>query len=99
MELRRFGTTFSADDDARGQEEQSMRVAIRFIVLLVLFVGLLIWSASTLLNTSSRRWFERDIGLRAQLAVTGAREALVQDWRADDLRGIRRVLTEITRDE
>lgn len=76
-----------------------MRHALRFLVPLLLFLGALASVASSLINTTSRRWFDRDVTLRAQLAVSGAREGLSTHWRSSNPAGIARVLTEIALDE
>ena len=59
---------------------QSMRQALRFTVALVAGLALLTWGASVVVTRTTRAWFERDMLLRAQLAVSGAREALVAHW-------------------
>ena len=57
-----------------------MRQALRFAVALVAGLALLTWGASVVVSRTTRAWFERDMLLRAQLAVSGAREALVSHW-------------------
>ena len=42
-----------------------MRHALRFVPPLVLLLGLLAWGASALLDSTGRRWFERDVDLAA----------------------------------
>ena len=74
-----------------------MQPALRFAVALVLGLALLTWAASVVVTRTTRGWFERDMQLRAQLAVSGARETLVSHWgRESDLR---RALVELTHDE
>jgi trehalose 6-phosphate synthase len=73
--------------------------ALRFILVLVAGLALLTWAASVVVQQTTRGWFDRDILLRARLAVTGAHEALLSHWdpsQADALHGI---LLGITRDE
>jgi trehalose 6-phosphate synthase len=53
-----------------------LRQALRFLLPLLLFLGALAWGASIFVSTTSRRWFDKDVTMRAQLAVSGAREAL-----------------------
>ncbi len=72
---------------------------LRFVVPLVAALALLSIGAALVVNATSRRWFEKDVRLRAELAVGGARHGLVHDWRAGDDAGIGHVLAEITRDE
>jgi trehalose 6-phosphate synthase len=73
--------------------------AFQFIVALVLGLGLLTWVASVTVNETTRDWFEKDLNLRAQLAVSGARQALISHWRKDQRADLRNLLVEITRDE
>ena len=56
-----------------------MRHALRFVPPLLLLLGLLAWGASSLLDSTGRRWFERDVDLRVELVVNGAREALLTE--------------------
>ena len=76
-----------------------MRQALRFLLPLLLFLGALAWGASIFISTTSRRWFDKDVTMRAQLAVSGAREALALHWRSSNPAGIARVLKEIAVDE
>jgi trehalose 6-phosphate synthase len=73
--------------------------AVKFVVPLLLVLALGSWAAAHLVNQTGRRWFERDVELRAQLAVSGARYGLIRAWRDGNSDQIRRVLGEITRDE
>ena len=76
---------------------QSMRQALRFTVALVIGLALLTWGASVVVTRTTRAWFERDMQLRAELAVSGAREVLVAHW--DRKADLRRALVELTHDE
>ena len=76
---------------------QSMRQALRFAVALVVGLALLTWGASVVVTRTTRAWFERDMQLRAELAVSGAREVLVAHW--DRKADLRRALVELTHDE
>jgi trehalose 6-phosphate synthase len=74
-----------------------MRKALSFTVALVAGLALLTWGASVVVTRTTRAWFERDMQLRAELAVSGAREVLVEHWGHEaDLRG---TLLELTHDE
>ncbi len=74
-----------------------MSKTTRFAVALVLGLGLLTWAAWELVHRTTRGWFEKDIRLRAELAVSGARRSLIAHWaNPSELGG---VLAEITRDE
>ena len=50
---------------------------LRFLAVLVVALGFLAWGAFHIVNRTTRAWFEKDIALRAQLAVNGARWALL----------------------
>jgi len=76
-----------------------VRQAFRFLAPLLLVLGVIAWGAATLVNGSIHRWFERDMSLRAQLALSGAQESLVADWRSGDRARIGRLLARIERDE
>jgi trehalose 6-phosphate synthase len=60
----------------------------QFVLALILGLALLTWAASSLVQTTVREWFERDIGSRSQLALVGASQALANAWYGDpdDLR-------------
>lgn len=72
---------------------------LRFLAVLVVALGLLAWGAFYIVNRTTQAWFEKDIALRAQLAVNGARWALLTRWDPAEANAIRHVLTEIARDE
>ncbi len=75
-----------------------MRRALRFTVLLVLGLAGLTFGAALVVQHQTRAWFDRDLNLRARLAVNGAREALSASWRADPAR-LTTVLGELAQDE
>ena len=76
-----------------------MRQTMKFLIGLVLSLALLTWATSAIVQRTTRRWFENDVRLRAELVVSGAREALSAHWSRDDRRELERMLNEITRDE
>ena len=76
-----------------------MRQALRFVVALVAGLALLTWGAAVLVSRTTRAWFENDMQLRAQLAVSGAREALASHWGAGQVGELRKILLDLTRDE
>jgi trehalose 6-phosphate synthase len=77
-----------------------MSRALRFIIALVVGLGLITWVASVLVQRTTRGWFERDLALRAQLAVSGAaRAALISQWRESEPANLQDLLVEITHDE
>ena len=62
-------------------------------------LALVAWAATSLLETTARSWFERDIATRARLAVSVARDALVSHIGAGDRLRVAAVLDEIARNE
>ncbi len=76
-----------------------MRRAVRFVVALVVGLGLLAWGVSVLVQQTTRSWFENDLSLRARLAVNGARQALVARWSPEETAGLAELLGEISHDE
>jgi trehalose 6-phosphate synthase len=72
---------------------------VRFVIVLVLGLGLMTWIASGVVRRQTREWFNKDVNLRAELAVAGARQALIAHWRGDDPTRLHGVLAEIARDE
>ena len=76
-----------------------MRHSLRVVVALVAGLALLAWGASVLVTRTTRAWFERDMVLRAQLAVSGGREALVAHWSPGHEAELGKVLVGMTRDE
>lgn len=76
-----------------------MRRAIRFVFALVLGLAFVTWLASVIVHQTTRGWFEKDVNLRAQLAVSGARQALIAHWHKEQRSDLQELLSEITRDE
>jgi trehalose 6-phosphate synthase len=76
-----------------------MRGIIRFVIALLIALGLVAWAASAIVNRTTRAWFEKDLSLRAQLVVTGARQALIAQWHKEARSGLQGLLTEMARDE
>ena len=76
-----------------------MARGLRFASVLVAGLGLLAWLAHLTVNETTRRWFDKDMALRADLAISGSRRALVSYWRGGDWEQLRTLLTEITHDE
>jgi hypothetical protein len=54
--------------------------AARFAFLLAAGLGLLTWIALLAANETTRRWFEKNVILCADLAISGRRRALVSHW-------------------
>ncbi|MBK7861802.1 MAG: trehalose-6-phosphate synthase [Archangiaceae bacterium] len=76
-----------------------MKGTVRFLVLLVLGLALLAMGALHIVSSTFREWFERDLLLRAELAVNGNRHGLARQWEAGNLAALTQRLTDITRDE
>jgi trehalose 6-phosphate synthase len=69
----------------------------RFILALIAGLGLLMWAASGVVQTTAREWFERDVGSRAELVLTGARQSLADAW--NDPANLDKQLAALARDE
>lgn len=76
-----------------------MTARIRFIIALSIGLTVLITVAWFTVTHTTREWFEKDVVLRAELAVSGARRALITDLQRKDVRGLKELLTDISRDE
>ena len=76
-----------------------MRNGLQFLVVWLAALGVLVAAAWFTVMHTTRGWFEKDIALRADLAVSGAKRALVEDLgrrRHEDLQAL---LEDIARDE
>lgn len=73
--------------------------ALRFIVVLVLGLGVLATAAAVVVQKTTRDWFERDVVLRARLAVSSARQAIRERTRDDHRLALGELLDEMARDE
>ncbi len=71
---------------------------LRFILILVAGLALLALGATRVVQRTTQNWFERDIALRAQLAVNGARWSLVSNWQSQ-VEEVQRTLTNLAEDE
>jgi trehalose 6-phosphate synthase len=76
-----------------------MRRAVRFVVVLVLALGFVAWAASLIVHQTTRSWFDKDVTLRVQLVVSGARQALIAHWHKTPRRELQGLLAEIAHDE
>jgi trehalose 6-phosphate synthase len=75
------------------------RTLPRALVVHLAVLALVAWAATSLLETTARSWFERDIAMRARLAVSVARGALVSHIGRGDRSRLAAVLDEIARNE
>ncbi len=71
---------------------------IRFLTVLIILLAALAWTAFRIVTHTTQVWFEKDIVLRAQLAVKGAGHALVARWENGE-EAVEAVLSDITHDE
>jgi hypothetical protein len=76
-----------------------MRPNLKFILVLVVGLAALSVAGAVVVTRTVNSWFERDLELRANLAVTGARNSFVAHWRRAESDGLRDQLTELARDE
>ena len=76
-----------------------MSAKIRFIAALSVALVLLSAAGWWTVTHTTRGWFERDVALRAELAVSGARRAIVSGLKANDQKSLRSLLADITQDE
>jgi len=76
-----------------------MRRTWKFLLGLLLGLAALTGTADQLMQRTLRRWFERDLHLRSQLALHGAERWLATAWTKRDHSLIRQTLTDITRDD
>jgi trehalose 6-phosphate synthase len=76
-----------------------VRRAARFTFVLMVGLALVAWAASAIVHRTTRDWFEKDVRLRAQLVVSGARQALAAHWRKEQRSQLQSLLTEIAHDE
>jgi hypothetical protein len=66
--------------------------AARFVLALVVGLALVTWAASVVVQRSITRWLEKDLALRAELAVRGSHAALLDELRTEQRRGKLRAL-------
>ena len=76
-----------------------MTIAVRFLAVLLVGLGLLTAVAWYAVDRTTSGWFERDLALRADLALAGARRALIADLARNDVRGLNAMVADISRDE
>jgi trehalose 6-phosphate synthase len=76
-----------------------MRRGLKFLLVLIVGLGLLTWGASTLVYKTMGEWFEKDIKLRGQLAVDAARSGFIAHWKTNQQSDLLNILNEITQDE
>ncbi len=70
----------------------------KFILALLLSLALLTWAALGVVQTTARKWFERDVSSHAQLVLVGARQSLADAWYGDT-KDLQKQLIALARDE
>src|SRR5688572_1905214 len=70
----------------------------QLILALIMGLALLTWTASGMVQTTAREWFERDVSSRAQLVLVGARISLANTWYSEPLE-LEKQLMDLVRDE
>jgi len=70
----------------------------QFILGLLLGLALLAWAATSVVQTTAREWFERDVNSRAQLVLTGSRQSLANAWYGDP-QELEKQLVDLAHDE
>jgi trehalose 6-phosphate synthase len=82
-----------------GEYIPGVRTILRWGVPLLAVLTVLAWGAGTVVQHTTRQWFQRDVSMRARLAVDGAREALTAHLRTGDRRKLEAVLGAFARDD
>jgi trehalose 6-phosphate synthase len=73
--------------------------AIKFVLALIMGLALLTWLASVIVERALNDWVDKDLSVRAQLAVSVAHPALVSQWHKEDREELSAVLGRLARDE
>ena len=76
-----------------------MKRIVQFVFALIVILAIFATCGGYFIQTTTQHWFLRDISLRAELVVNGARHALAGYLDKNDHIGLERILNEITRDE
>ena len=75
-----------------------MRRTVPFTLALLAGLAVLAWAASGVVQTTARRWFERDIGSRANLVLVSSEKSLANSWNGEPGE-LQKQLAALTRDE
>src|SRR5690349_17885304 len=76
-----------------------MRLSLRFIIPLLLAVGIIAYAVVPLVDELTLRWFIRDLDIRATLILNTVHDPLEELVRARNRARILQLFTRITRDE
>ncbi len=72
---------------------------VQFVVVLTIGLALLAWMVAGMVQETARRWFERDLNLRAKLVEASSRASLAANWSPDRARALEQLLVNIAHDE
>jgi trehalose 6-phosphate synthase len=76
-----------------------MRSALRFVLPLLVLLALVALGASAFMSQQARDWAERDLAMRAQVILAGAREGLAERLSRNEPARVGSLLEELVRDE
>jgi len=76
-----------------------MKLALRFVVPLLVALTLFAYALVPVVDRLTERWFVRDLDLRSQLVATSVRESLRRGLLRGDTAGVHALLTQLTEDE
>ena len=76
-----------------------MRLSLRFVIPLLVALGIFAYAALPLVDKLMLRWFSRDVEVRANLIANTAQDPLQGLIRSGDRDGMLRLFTRITQDE
>jgi len=76
-----------------------MRMALRFLVPLLLVLGGVAWAATPLLGELIERWLRADVEMRSQLVFDSVQDTVVRNARDPSNRRIDGLFESVTRDE
>jgi trehalose 6-phosphate synthase len=72
---------------------------LRFTLIVLVGLGLLVVATSFFVSRTIEEWVDRDLSTRSELALRGARPALVTSWITGSAERLQALLTDLTRDE
>jgi trehalose 6-phosphate synthase len=72
---------------------------LRFTLIVLAGLGLLVLATSFFVSRTIEEWVDRDLSTRSELALRGARPALVTSWITGSAERLQALLTDLTRDE
>jgi trehalose 6-phosphate synthase len=76
-----------------------MRLSLRFVIPLLVALGLFAYAAVPLVDKLTARWFSRDLDIRANFVANAVEEPLQDLIKAGNRRRIQQFFTRITQDE